>query len=41
MYGNVNELCARLRENYRADELMTLIIWCKEDVQKVIDDEHI
>lgn len=41
MYGTVNALCTRLQQHYKADELMTLIIWTKEDVQKVLRNEHI
>lgn len=41
MYGTVNEICARLAQRYRADELMTLIIWTKEDVLAVLDDENV
>lgn len=41
MYGTVNELCARLLQRYKSDELMTLIIWTKEDVLAVLDDESV
>lgn len=41
MYGTVNALCARLTEQFRADELMTLIVWTKEDVLAVPDDESV
>lgn len=41
MYGTVNELCARLLQRYKSDELMTLIIWTKEDVLSVLDDESV
>ncbi|CBJ48227.1 DUF1380 family protein [Erwinia amylovora] len=41
MYGTVNELCARLRHDYRPDELITLIIWRKEDVQNVLGEENV
>lgn len=41
MYGTVNELCARLLQRYKSDELMTLIIWTKEDVRAVLDDESV
>jgi hypothetical protein len=41
MYGTVNELCARLLQRYKSDELMTLIIWAQEDVLAVLDDESV
>ncbi|MGC0946859.1 DUF1380 family protein [Pantoea agglomerans] len=41
MYGTVNALCARLMQRYKSDELMTLIIWTKEDVLAVLDDESV
>ncbi|RAH26735.1 DUF1380 family protein [Pantoea agglomerans] len=41
MYGTVNELCARLKQRFKSDELMTLIIWTKEDVLAVLDDSRI
>lgn len=41
MYGTVNELCARLQQHFKSDELMTLIIWTKEDVLAVLDDSRI
>jgi len=41
MYGTVNELCSRLLQRYKSDELMTLIIWTKEDVLAVLDDESV
>ncbi|MEN4564341.1 DUF1380 family protein [Pantoea agglomerans] len=41
MYGTVNELCARLLQRYKSDELMTLIVWTKEDVLAVLDDESV
>lgn len=41
MYGTVNELCARLRSCFKPDELMTLIIWTKNDVLAVLDDSRI
>ena len=41
MYGTVNELCTRLLQRYKSDELMTLIIWTKEDVLAVLDDESV
>lgn len=41
MYGTVNALCARLMQCFKSDELMTLIIWTKEDVLAVLDDSGI
>lgn len=41
MYGTVNELCVRLMQRFKSDELMTLIIWTKEDVLAVLDDESV
>lgn len=41
MYGTVNALCARLMQHFKSDELMTLIIWTKEDVLAVLDDSGI
>ncbi|WP_429323789.1 DUF1380 family protein [Pantoea agglomerans] len=41
MYGTVNALCARLMQHFKSDELMTLIIWTKEDVLAVLDDSRI
>ncbi|WP_256853693.1 DUF1380 family protein [Pantoea sp. Fr+CA_20] len=41
MYGTVNEICERLRQRYKSDELMTLIIWTKEDVLSVLDNVRI
>jgi|LIDZ01.1.fsa_nt_gi hypothetical protein len=41
MYGTVNALCARLMQRFKSDELMTLIIWTKEDVLAVLDDSRI
>ncbi|WP_273759617.1 DUF1380 family protein [Pantoea ananatis] len=41
MYGTVNEICEQLRLRYRSDELMTLIIWTKEDVRDVLDSAQI
>jgi len=35
MYGTVNQLCARLQQRFKSDELMTLIIWTTEDVLAV------
>lgn len=41
MYGTVNEICEQLRQRYKSDELMTLIIWTKEDVRDVLDSAQI
>jgi hypothetical protein len=39
MYGTVNALCAQLLQKYRADEQIALIVWTKENVLAVLDDE--
>lgn len=41
MYGTVNALCAKLTENYRPDEPMTLIVWTTEDVLACLDDDSV
>ncbi|MDF7788436.1 DUF1380 family protein [Pantoea stewartii] len=41
MYGTVNELCARLTDKYSADERMTLIVWTREEVLALLDDENV
>ncbi|WP_210510642.1 DUF1380 family protein [Pantoea ananatis] len=41
MYGTVNEIYEQLRQRYKSDELMTLIIWTKEDVRDVLDNTQI
>ncbi|WP_028715625.1 DUF1380 family protein [Pantoea ananatis] len=41
MYGTVNEICEQLRQRYKSDELMTLIIWTKDDVRDVLDSTQI
>ncbi|WP_336717835.1 DUF1380 family protein [Pantoea ananatis] len=41
MYGTVNEICEQLHQRYKSDELMTLIVWTKEDVIDVLDDESV
>ncbi|MEN4931805.1 DUF1380 family protein [Erwinia billingiae] len=38
MYGTVNELAARLLRDYPADEMLTLIIWSREDVRDFVAD---
>ncbi|WP_277269590.1 DUF1380 family protein [Pantoea septica] len=41
MYGKINTLCARLLQQHRPYELITLIVWTKEDVLAVLDDEDL
>ncbi|WP_336717833.1 DUF1380 family protein [Pantoea ananatis] len=41
MYGTVSQLCHRLKSEFQGEEKMTLIIWRKEDVMKVLSEEHI
>ncbi|WP_353614495.1 DUF1380 family protein [Mangrovibacter phragmitis] len=41
MYGTVNDICEQLHQRYKSDELMTLIIWTKEDVLSVLDNARI
>lgn len=41
MYGTVSQLCHRLKTEFQADKKITLIIWRKEDVIKVLSEEHI
>ncbi|MEI2684656.1 DUF1380 family protein [Erwinia aphidicola] len=41
MYGTVNALCARLLQMHNADEMISLIIWTKEDVLAVLDDDSV
>ncbi|MEJ1269037.1 hypothetical protein WDV93_25220 [Pantoea ananatis] len=41
MYGTVSQLCHRLKTEFQGDEKITLIIWCKEDVMRVLRDGHI
>lgn len=41
MYGTVNALCARLLQRHNADEMISLIIWTKEDVLAVLDDDSV
>ncbi|KMV67882.1 hypothetical protein WB66_22635 [bacteria symbiont BFo1 of Frankliniella occidentalis] len=41
MYGTVNTLCARLLQRHNADEMISLIIWTKEDVLAVLDDDSV
>ncbi|KGT94775.1 hypothetical protein NG99_07305 [Erwinia typographi] len=33
MYGTINELCAQLLQNWRADERLTLIVWSEAAVR--------
>lgn len=41
MYGTVSQLCHRLKTEFQGEEKITLIIWRKEDVMKVLSEEHI
>lgn len=41
MYGTVSQLCHRLKTEFQGEEKITLIIWRKEDVIKVLSEEHI
>lgn len=41
MYGTVSQLCHRLKTQFQGEEKITLIIWRKEDVLKVLSEEHI
>lgn len=41
MYGTVNALCAKLLQNYGPGELVFLIVWTKEDVLAVLDDDSV
>jgi len=41
MYGTVSQLYHRLKTEFQGEEKITLIIWRKEDVMKVLSDGHI
>ncbi|WP_256853694.1 DUF1380 family protein [Pantoea sp. Fr+CA_20] len=41
MYGTVSQLCHRLKTQFQGEEKITLIIWRKDDVLKVLSEEHI
>lgn len=41
MYGTVSQLYHRLKTKFQSEEKITLIIWHKKDVMKVLSDEHI
>ncbi|MFV9671362.1 DUF1380 family protein [Pantoea sp. KXB25] len=41
MYGTVSQLCSRLKSQFQGEEKITLIVWRKEDVMKVLSDEHL
>lgn len=41
MYGTVSQLCNRLKAQFQADQKITLIIWRKEDVMRVMGEEHV
>ena len=41
MYGAVSQLCNRLKAQFEDDQKITLIIWRKEDVMRVMGEEHV
>lgn len=41
MYGTVSQLCNRLKAEFQGDRKITLIIWRKEDVMRVMGEEHV
>ncbi|PAW31253.1 hypothetical protein CIL06_23010 [Pantoea vagans] len=41
MYGTVSQLCNRLKAQFEGDQKITLIIWRKEDVMRVMGEEHV
>lgn len=41
MYGTVSQLCNRLKAQFQGDQKITLIIWRKEDVMIVMDEDHV
>ena len=41
MYGTVSQLCNRLKAQFEGDQKITLIIWRKEDVMRVMGGEHV
>lgn len=41
MYGTVSQLCNDLKMQFEAEKKITLIIWRKEDVMRVMGEEHV
>lgn len=41
MYGTVSQLCNRLKAQFQGEQKITLIIWRKEDVMRVMGEEHV
>lgn len=41
MYGTVSQLCNRLKAQFQGEQKITLIIWRKEDVMRVMGGEHV
>ncbi|MGC0928870.1 DUF1380 family protein [Pantoea agglomerans] len=41
MYGTVSQLCNRLKAQFEDDQKITLIIWRKEDVMRVMGEDHV
>jgi len=41
MYGTVSQLCNDLKAQFEGDKKITLIIWRKEDVMRVMGEEHV
>lgn len=41
MYGTVSQLCNDLKMQFEAEKKITLIIWRKEDVMRVMGGEHV
>ncbi|MEN4559558.1 DUF1380 family protein [Pantoea agglomerans] len=41
MYGTVSQLCNDLKAQFEGDKKITLIIWRKEDVIRVMGEDHV
>lgn len=41
MYGTVSQLCNDLKIQFEGDKKITLIIWRKEDVIRVMGEDHV
>jgi hypothetical protein len=41
LYGTVSQLCNDLKIQFEGDKKITLIIWRKEDVIRVMGEEHV
>lgn len=41
MYGTVSQLCNHLKAQFQGEQKITLIIWRKEDVMRVMGGEHV